>query len=307
MPSRQTPSPARFVMPCRATTKTTAAPPRRCAIGWRPCARSGSAAAPPFPGPSGRTRRANTIAGIQAEVEALRLAPSRRTSRRGRQPSDPNHAHVAVGLPRGLAHAKRSTPSGGNTSALLDLPEEDLDGRTTPSSPGCAHVKRLGFKTGKNGKPTRSVIDRYCYPPQEIEIGRSDKLQTARRRVNVRQGSGPRPRGADPGRRKGPSRADRSPEHGVRRGRDRHRRSCKKSVMRLAERVIEAARLMGCPRSAEWNCCWATARLRSGPVRDATGTRPNRPLPFALPPTSTAPRCPSRDHPARARRTSARR
>ncbi|MDP1532847.1 MAG: AAA domain-containing protein, partial [Rubrivivax sp.] len=59
---------------------------------------------------------------------------------------------------------------------LRDLPEEDLfDERKAVA--GLTHVQRVGPFLGKNGKPTGSVIDRYAYPPQDIEIDEGDKLK----------------------------------------------------------------------------------------------------------------------------------
>ena len=59
---------------------------------------------------------------------------------------------------------------------LLDLPEEDLyDEREAVA--GLTLVERLGFAVGKTGKPTRTVIDRYRYPVQEMEIDPRDKVK----------------------------------------------------------------------------------------------------------------------------------
>jgi hypothetical protein len=60
---------------------------------------------------------------------------------------------------------------------LRDLPDEDLFDEPQAVA-GLLHVARLGFVPhARSGKPTRSVIDRYSYPVQEIEIRRKDDLK----------------------------------------------------------------------------------------------------------------------------------
>lgn len=60
---------------------------------------------------------------------------------------------------------------------LCGMAEEDLlDARRAVS--GLEFVGRLGYKPGKNGKPTKTVIDRYRYPEQEIELDAGDELHT---------------------------------------------------------------------------------------------------------------------------------
>ena len=60
---------------------------------------------------------------------------------------------------------------------LRDLPEEDLFDEPRAVA-GLEHVERLGFVPhATSGKPTRSVIDRYRYPVQEMEIRRNDELK----------------------------------------------------------------------------------------------------------------------------------
>ncbi|HVE34103.1 MAG TPA: TM0106 family RecB-like putative nuclease [Gemmatimonadaceae bacterium] len=64
---------------------------------------------------------------------------------------------------------------------LCDLAENELiDERDAVA--GLEFVERLGFATGKKGKPTKSVIDRYRFPEQEcdIERGKEVKLQDKR-------------------------------------------------------------------------------------------------------------------------------
>ena len=60
---------------------------------------------------------------------------------------------------------------------MRDLPEEDLFDEPRAVA-GLEHVERLGFVPhATSGKPTRSVIDRYRYPVQEMEIRRNDELK----------------------------------------------------------------------------------------------------------------------------------
>ena len=55
------------------------------------------------------------------------------------------------------------------------MPAEDLfDERDAIA--GLTFVERVGPVLGKNGKPTGSVVDRYTYPQQEVEIGSKGKL-----------------------------------------------------------------------------------------------------------------------------------
>ena len=59
---------------------------------------------------------------------------------------------------------------------LRDLPEEDLFDEPQAVA-GLVYVERVGLVTSKKGKPTGSVIDRYQYPIQEMEIRPKDTLK----------------------------------------------------------------------------------------------------------------------------------
>ncbi len=59
---------------------------------------------------------------------------------------------------------------------LCELPEDELFDEPRALA-GMTHVARLGNAIGKTGKPTKSVIDRYAYPLQEMEIRRKDELK----------------------------------------------------------------------------------------------------------------------------------
>jgi len=60
---------------------------------------------------------------------------------------------------------------------LMGLATEDL-AEERDAVAGLQHVERLGFVIGAKGKPTRTVIDRYSYPIQELEFGSSGELHT---------------------------------------------------------------------------------------------------------------------------------
>jgi predicted RecB family nuclease len=59
---------------------------------------------------------------------------------------------------------------------LQDLPEEDLFDEPQALA-GLEYVERVEVVTGKTGKSTGSVVDRYRYPAQEMEIRRKDELK----------------------------------------------------------------------------------------------------------------------------------
>ena len=70
---------------------------------------------------------------------------------------------------------------------LCELPEEDLFDEPRAVT-ALVRQARLGFVTSqKTGKPTKSVVDRYAYPVQEMEIRRGDdlKLQDGRKWARV--------------------------------------------------------------------------------------------------------------------------
>ncbi len=59
---------------------------------------------------------------------------------------------------------------------LRELPEEDLYDEPQAIA-GLEYIKRVDVVLSKKGKPTGSVIDRYQYPVQEMEIRRGDELK----------------------------------------------------------------------------------------------------------------------------------
>jgi len=90
----------------------------------------------------------------------------------------PAHLDHAQWLPAYLVdwHRREINAEWWEYFRLRDLPEEDLfDERKAVA--GLRHVARIGPFLGKNGRPTGSMIDRYAYPPQDIEIEVEDKLK----------------------------------------------------------------------------------------------------------------------------------
>jgi uncharacterized protein len=59
---------------------------------------------------------------------------------------------------------------------LCELPEEDLYDEPQAIA-GLAYIKRVDVVLSKKGKPTGSVVDRYRYPVQEMEIRRGNELK----------------------------------------------------------------------------------------------------------------------------------
>lgn len=119
---------------------------------------------------------------------------------------------------------------------LRNLAEEDL-----PDEPKAIaelrFVERLGpVVSERTGRPTRSVIDRYTYPPQEMEIGRGAVLKTAEGTWGEVVGLDRVARTIDV--RKGPSRAELHPsvvfEHAF-----VSAAPMEEALVRLAQRVAE--------------------------------------------------------------------
>ena len=59
---------------------------------------------------------------------------------------------------------------------LRELPEEDLLDEPKAIA-GLVHVEEVGPFLGKNGKPTGSIIQRYRFPLQEVELTEGDRLR----------------------------------------------------------------------------------------------------------------------------------
>ena len=117
---------------------------------------------------------------IQQRAEALR---ERMLVNVPAEASDPAHPDHATWLLAYLIdwHRREVNAEWWEYFRLRDLPEEDLfDERKAVA--GLEFRERLDVVRRKdNGKPTGSVIDRYRYPPQEIELKGTLNLQTGKK------------------------------------------------------------------------------------------------------------------------------
>lgn len=140
---------------------------------------------------------------------------------------------------------------------LMGLAVEDL-AEEKDAIVGLKFEQRLGFVPGAKGKPTKTVIDRYSYPIQELEIGSSGKLHTLDKQYFGKLVAHDRlARSIDI--EKGPSRADLHPTELVKSlvvGLEEQQ----ESVVRLAERM-----LAGGDESGTQLLRRQAPRLRSGP------------------------------------------
>lgn len=113
---------------------------------------------------------------LQQRAEALRERLLARAGDGAEHPSHPNHATWLLAYLVDW-HKREINAEWWEYFRLRDLPEEDLfDERKAVA--GMAFVDRVEVVRRKdNNKPTGSVIDRYRYPPQEIDIKGRLKLQ----------------------------------------------------------------------------------------------------------------------------------
>ena len=145
------------------------------------------------------------LEGVRAGVEASGTVVPRRTLERGDAPSsvddraqrvDALRARLLADLPELRAdrsaeqqgrwllaylldyHRREDKAGWWEYFRLRDLADEDLfDERAAVA--GLEFIERVGPAISrKTGKPTRSVIDRYRYPAQEMEIEAGDELHT---------------------------------------------------------------------------------------------------------------------------------
>jgi uncharacterized protein len=127
------------------------------------------------PRPNGEAGAASPdLAALQLEAEALR---ERLLDGIDAKASEPTHADHPRWLLAYLVdfHKREENAEWWEYYRLKELPDEDLlDERSAIAD--LAFVERLGMVIGKTGKPTKSVIDRYTYPAQEVEVGRKGKL-----------------------------------------------------------------------------------------------------------------------------------
>ncbi len=111
---------------------------------------------------------------LQKEVDELR---ARLLDGVPIEASDPGHAQHTRWLLAYLVdwHRREENAEWWEYFRLKEMPAEDLfDERDAIA--GLSFVERVGPAIGRTGKPTKSVIDRYTYPPQEVEIGSKGKL-----------------------------------------------------------------------------------------------------------------------------------
>jgi len=146
---------------------------------------------------------------------------------------------------------------------LMGLATEDL-AEEKDAIVGLKFEQRLGFVPGAKGKPTKTVIDRYSYPIQELEIGSSGKLHTLDKQYFGKLVVHDRlARSIDI--EKGPSRADLHPTELVKAlvvGLEEQQ----ESVVRLAERMLAGGDECGIQL-----LCRHAPRLRSGPFEKRAG------------------------------------
>jgi predicted RecB family nuclease len=89
-------------------------------------------------------------------------------------PEHPNHPRWLLGYLVDF-HKREENAAWWEYYRLKELPDEDLHDEPSAIA-DLVFTGRLGYASGKNGKPTKSVIDRYTYPFQEVEIGRKGKV-----------------------------------------------------------------------------------------------------------------------------------
>ncbi len=112
---------------------------------------------------------------LQKRAEAVRARIVSSISADAADPSHPDHAQWLLAYLVDW-HRREINAEWWEFFRLRDLPEEDLfDERKAVA--GLKFAEYVGPFIGKNGKPTSSRIDRYTYPPQDIEIGEGDKLK----------------------------------------------------------------------------------------------------------------------------------
>jgi predicted RecB family nuclease len=117
---------------------------------------------------------APAVSVLQHEVDALRArllaGASMDAARRGHS----DHARWLLAYLLDW-HRREENAEWWEYFRLKEMPAEDLFEERAAIA-GLRLLARVGPVVGKNGKPTRSVIDRYTYPPQELEIGSRGSL-----------------------------------------------------------------------------------------------------------------------------------
>lgn len=201
------------------------------------------------------------VSDLQQEVEKLRARLLEGLPPDGAEAGHPDHARWLLAFLIDW-HKREENADWWEYFRLKEMPAEDLvDERDAIA--GLTFVERLGPVLGRNGKPTRSVIDRYTYPPQEAEIGTGGNLNARDGKVfGVVVAHDRLLRVIDI--QKGPSRADRHPAEVFAFDLISSKGS-QQSVMRLAARVAKG--------EAD-ECGWSLLRREAPRLKSGSFVRP---------------------------------
>ncbi|HTM34632.1 MAG TPA: TM0106 family RecB-like putative nuclease [Vicinamibacterales bacterium] len=116
------------------------------------------------------------VSALQQEVNALRAQLLEGLPPEAGDPSHPDHARWLLAYLIDW-HRREENAQWWAYFELKDLPEEELLDESRALA-GLQFVERITTVTNKKtGKPTGSVVDRYAYPSQEVEIRRKGKLK----------------------------------------------------------------------------------------------------------------------------------
>ena len=154
-----------------ATTPTTVYRPCDCAIGWKwRTGLTGDGVDVPRPAPTSETlnEREQRWRPCESDCSLTCLQASKRT------PEQWSRWRLAYLLDW---HRREAKAAWWEYYRLVDMMEEDLFDEPSAVA-GLEFVEHVEFVLNKKtGKPTGSVIDRYRYPPQEMEIRRRDDVK----------------------------------------------------------------------------------------------------------------------------------
>ena len=175
------------------------------------------------------------VSALQQEVAALRARLLDGLAPEAHDPVHPDHARWLLAYLIDW-HRREENAQWWDYFRLKELPEEELldEGRALA---GLEFVERVDAITNKRtGRPTGSVVDRYRYPSQEVELRQKGKLKLQDGRgFGEVQGLDRDPRVIDV--RKGPSVADEHPT-AVFAADVYSTEAAQRSVMRLATRLL---------------------------------------------------------------------
>jgi predicted RecB family nuclease len=128
----------------------------------------------PRPQVEAKEAQEKTIA-LQLRAEAVRARILASIPAEAANPSHPEHPQWLLAYLVDW-HRREINAEWWEYFRLRDLPEEDLFDEPKAVA-GLKHAERVGPVIGKTGRPTGSMVDRYSYPPQDIEIEEGDKLK----------------------------------------------------------------------------------------------------------------------------------